>query len=62
MAPVLGAFRDQVLFLKHNLNAQAVASLEGEVVSLETDIAELIAEMEVSIAEADSFIESMSQA
>jgi hypothetical protein len=23
--PVLGAFRDQVLFLKHNLNANAIA-------------------------------------
>jgi len=27
MEPVLAAFRDQVLFLKHNLNARAIASL-----------------------------------
>jgi hypothetical protein len=32
IAPVLAAFRDQVLFLKHNLNAQAIASLKGELV------------------------------
>mgnify|MGYP003898698293 CR=1 FL=1 len=28
MDPVLATFRDQVLFLKHNLNAQAVGSLD----------------------------------
>ena len=27
--PVLKSFRDQVLFLKHNLNAKAIASLRG---------------------------------
>ena len=57
--PVLSAFRDQVLFLKHNLNAQAIASLQGELVSMETDIAALIREMETSIAEADSFINAI---
>ena len=59
IAPVLTAFRDQVLFLKHNLNAQAVISLHDELVSVETDIASLIKEMEASIAEADAFIRSM---
>jgi hypothetical protein len=59
MEPVLVAFRDQVLFLKHNLNAQAVASLQGNVETLQTEIAELVAEMETAIAEADAFIESM---
>ena len=59
MAPVLSAFRDQVLFLKHNLNAQAIASLQTEFASIETDINSLIKEMEVSIAEADSFIKEM---
>ncbi|MGI9015332.1 MAG: DUF2959 domain-containing protein [Phycisphaerales bacterium] len=60
MQPVLNAFSDQVLFLKHNLNAQAVASLQGEVDHLETEIAELIRDMESAIAEADSFINAMS--
>jgi len=57
--PVLSVFRDQVLFLKHNLNAQAVASLQDELVSVKADIASLVKEMEVSIAEADAFIKAM---
>jgi len=57
--PVLSAFRDQVLFLKHNLNAQAVASLQGELVSIESNVAALIREMDASIAEANTFIDSM---
>jgi len=57
--PVLSAFRDQVLFLKHNLNAQAIASLQDEFASVEADIASLIREMEVSIAQADEFIKEM---
>ena len=59
MAPVLAAFRDQVLFLKHNLNAQAIASLAGNVAAIEDDVARLVEEMEASIEEADDFIESM---
>jgi len=59
MAPVLAAFKDQVLFLKHNLNAQAIASLKQELVSVENDISSLIKEMEASIKEADSFITVM---
>ncbi len=54
--PVLVPLRDQVLFLKHNLNARAIASLQEEFVSIEGDIAALIQEMEAAIAEADSFI------
>ena len=57
--PVLLAFRDQVLFLKHNLNAQAIASLHDELASVEADIALLIKEMEASIIEADAFIKAM---
>ena len=60
IAPVLTAFRDQVLFLKHNLNAQAIASLRDELVSVEADVTSLIHEMESSIAEADVFIKEMS--
>jgi hypothetical protein len=57
--PVLSAFKDQVLFLKHNLNAQAIASLQSELVIIENDVARLIREMEKSIEEANSFIENM---
>lgn len=56
MQPVLSTFRDNVLFLKHNLNAQAIGSLKGEFASLQNDIAVLISEMNRSIAESDRFI------
>ena len=56
MDPVLTKFRNRVLFIKSNLNAQAVASLKGEELSLGGDIEKLIREMEASIAEADAFI------
>jgi len=61
IGPVLDAFGDQVLFLKHNLNAQALASLHSELVTVETDITGLIREMEASIAEANAFINAMDQ-
>jgi hypothetical protein len=61
MNPVLSAFHDQVLFLKHNLNAQAIASIRDELISVETDIDSLIKEMETSIREADAFIDEMSE-
>ncbi|MBI1373423.1 MAG: DUF2959 family protein [Phycisphaera sp.] len=59
MQPVLDALHDRVLFLKHNLNASAIASLEGEVVKLEDDVKRLIEDMEASIDEANKFIEQM---
>lgn len=59
MEPVLSAFRDQVLFLKHNLNARAIASLDATVLELEGEVDRLIEEMNASIAEANAFIESM---
>jgi gas vesicle protein len=58
MEPVLATLRDQVLFLKHNLNAQTVAGLDGTVRELETEVSSLIADMERSIAEADAFLKS----
>ena len=56
MDPVLQKFKNRVLFLKANLNAQAIASLKGTEVELGGDIDNLIKEMEASIAEADRFI------
>jgi Skp family chaperone for outer membrane proteins len=60
MEPVLLAFQDRVIFLKHNLNAQAVASLQGELASVEVNVEALVKEMEASMQEADSFISEMS--
>lgn len=59
MDPVLTKFRDHVLYLKHNLNAQAIASLKGEAVSIQNDIAKLIEDMNASIQQADAFIKQM---
>ena len=59
MIPVLNAFRDQVLFLRHNLNSRAIASLRNEVATIEGDIAVLIEEMEASIAESNRFLEEL---
>ena len=60
MEPVLAKFKDNVLFLKHNLNARAIASLQDPVIDIGGDIERLINDMERSIAEADDFIETMS--
>lgn len=62
MGPVLSKFKDQVLFLKHNLNAQAVASLKSELVSVEGNVDSLIKDLTASIKEADAFIASMADA
>ena len=57
--PVVSAFKNQVLFLKHNLNAKAISSLQSELVSIETDVAKLIKEMEIAIAEANTFLKTI---
>ncbi len=59
--PVLVAFRDQVLYLKHNLNAQAISSLKNELVAIEDTVAGLVSEMEASIKEAEQFIDALRQ-
>jgi hypothetical protein len=59
MQPVLTAFHDQVLFLKHNLNAQAVASLQSTAAGIDKDVQALIKDMEASINEANDFIKQM---
>ena len=61
MTPVLAAFRDQVLFLKHNLNARAIAAMRQEGVAVETEITALIRTMEAAIAEADAFMKTLDQ-
>jgi len=61
MGPVLAAFHDQVLFLKHNLNAKAIASLQTELVSVKSEIDALIRDMNASIKEANAFISAMAQ-
>jgi len=57
--PVLALLRDQVLYLKHNLNARAISSLDKQRVRIEGDVKVLIAEMQAAIDEADSFIKAL---
>jgi hypothetical protein len=59
MAPVLAAFHDQVLFLKHNLNARAIASLQSTAATLQGDVDQLLADMQRSIDESNKFIAAM---
>jgi ElaB/YqjD/DUF883 family membrane-anchored ribosome-binding protein len=59
MEPVLKKFNDQTMFLKHNLNAQAISGLQNNVNQIQGDVTRLIAEMEASIKEADDFISQM---
>jgi hypothetical protein len=59
MEPVLSAMQDQVLYLKHNLNTRAIDSLRQEVISIDSDVDQLIAALQKSIAEANSFIKTM---
>ncbi|MDZ4404380.1 DUF2959 family protein [Prosthecobacter sp.] len=59
MEPVLRQFRDQVLYLKHNLNAAAVGSLRGKADNIQGDIQRLLEQMNRSIAEADRFIQTL---
>lgn len=55
--PVLETLRDQVLYLKHNLNARAISALKGELNTINSDVNKLIVDMQKSIDEANLFID-----
>ncbi len=57
--PVMRPLRDQVLYLKHNLNAQALAAVKGELVKVDAQVDQLVKDMNRSIAEADKFIQTL---
>ena len=59
MDPVLVRLHDQVLFLKHNLNAEAIASLKGESINIQAEISRLLEDMNTAIAQADAFINNL---
>ncbi|MDA7746340.1 DUF2959 domain-containing protein [Psychromonas sp.] len=59
MEPVLSSLNDNVLYLKHNLNAQAVSEIKGEFTNLKRDIQQLMNDMNKSIAESNKFIAQM---
>ncbi len=58
MLPVLATFKDNV-FLKHNLNAQAIGSLKSTFADLQTDIDILFEQMNDSIQRSNAFIADM---
>lgn len=59
--PVLSSLKDNVLYLKHNLNARAIASLKGELNNVNEDVSALIDAMQIAINESSAFIEQMQQ-
>jgi hypothetical protein len=61
MDPVLRSLRDNVLFLKHNLNAQAIGSLRLEFSMLKGEIDGLIKKMNVAIETSNKFISDIQQ-
>jgi hypothetical protein len=61
MTPVLSTFQDNILFLKHNLNAQAIGSLRSEFSNLKVEIEGLIKNMSDAIQTSNRFIEDFKQ-
>lgn len=59
MQPVLTALKDNTLYLKHNLNAQAIGAIKNEYQRIKADVGVLITEMNKAIAESDAFIKDM---
>jgi hypothetical protein len=57
--PVLEVLNDNVLYLKHNLNATAISSLQDDLKDIQSDVATLIDAMELSIKESDDFIKTL---
>ena len=59
LEPVLATLKDNVLYLKHNLNARAIASLRGELMTIDRDVTAMLAAMQKAIDESDKFINQL---
>lgn len=59
MSPVLAALKDNMLFLKHNLNAKAIGALKGEYRTIQRDVDRLVAQMNKSIQDSKAFIDTL---
>ena len=57
--PALQPLRDNVLFLKHNLNAAAIGSLDRETATVQENIDDLVRSLDRSISEAQAFVETI---
>lgn len=62
MKPVLDTLRNNVLYLKHNLNAQAIGSLRGTFSTLQGDVDRLVEQMNLSIERSNQFISELNRA
>lgn len=61
LEPVLANLRDNTLYLKHNLNARAIASLKGELGTINRSVSSLLKDMEAAISESERFINTLKQ-
>lgn len=59
MRPVLTALQDNVLYLKHNLNANAIGALQGEFSTIKKDVNSLLSEMNAAILQSAEFIKTL---
>ena len=57
--PVHATFHDQVLFLKGNVNAEAIVTLQGQTAAVDADVAKLVVDLDAAIAAAEKFLEGM---
>lgn len=57
--PALVPLRDQVLFMKHNLNARAIAGLSSEVGAIQVSVDKLVCDTEAAVRQADAFIATL---
>jgi hypothetical protein len=59
MRPILATLRDHVLFLKHSLTSEGVASLQGSVASLQADLDSLHEGIEKTVTQSNEFIAAL---
>ncbi len=59
LEPALQPLRDNVLYLKHNLNSRAISGLSGELRAIEGRVEGLITALQVSIDESHRFIDQL---
>ena len=57
--PVLASLKDNTLYLKHNLNARAIASLKNELGTVDNDVNALLSAMQQAINESNAFIDEL---
>jgi hypothetical protein len=58
-ARVNASLQDNVLYLKHNLNSRAIASLKGEFANINADVTRLVSAMQKTIDESNKFVEQL---